>query len=317
MPFYRFAILAGMKECEGRGMSFLNWIIVVVPKNLLSFWAGKIMHINFPKPLSSVLIRMFAHFYKINVDEAEKSIETYLSIGDFFIRRLKKGVRPIAENDYVHPADSKMTARGVIREKMLVQAKGRLYSFHEFLMLNPTETFRPESNDSKQDSFGQDISNKIQGYFITYYLCPTDYHRVHSPVDGWVKEIRYIPGQLWPVNDWSVSHIDQLFIRNERVVIDIQTLKGLVSVVLVGATNVGSIKVSFEPELRTNATHKRQSQRWSYVEDKHKLKKGEEIGMFCMGSTVIVVAHNEGWKELERYLENHHPVMVKMGSVTK
>ncbi len=282
-------------------MNFLNWILYVVPKNLLSFWAGKLMHLKFPSPLRLFLIKLFANHYKINTEEAEKPMDQYLSIGDFFIRKLKDGVRPISSTDYVHPADSKMTARGIIQEGQLVQAKGRVYSLSEFLKLENTTN----SNSSSVAWLG--------GYFITYYLCPTDYHRVHSPVDGWIKEVRYVPGQLWPVNDWSVSNIDQLFIRNERVIVDIQTTLGLVAVVFVGATNVGSIKLSFEPEVQSNHSHLRNSKTWSYREGLCSIKKGQELGMFCMGSTVIVVA-NKNWKPLDQIVKNQEPVAVRMGS---
>lgn len=277
---------------KGDVMFILYW----VPKNLLSYWVGKLIHQPLPKPLSTWMIRGFAALYNINISEAEHSPEAYKSIGDFFVRHLKSGVRPIANTEYVHPSDSKMTARGVVVAKQLIQAKGSTYPLGAFL----------------QDSYEDRWQN---GYFITYYLCPTDYHRVHSPVDGVIKEVRYVPGNLWPVNDWSVSNIKELFVKNERVVIEIETARGPMAVVLVGATNVGSIRLSFEPSLRTNHTHKREPNKISYVEP-IKIKRGDELGMFCMGSTVIVVA-TSAWHELGSITQTHAPVSVKMGQAPK
>jgi phosphatidylserine decarboxylase len=269
-------------------VAILYWI----PKNLLSYWVGKLMYVRFPQPLQLWLIKAFASLYRIKVDEAERSIETYPSLGDFFVRHLKPGCRPVGATDYVHPADSKMTARGLVIGNKALQAKGSTYSLSEFL------------KDSSIDRWQQ-------GFFITYYLCPTDYHRVHSPVDGVIKEVRYVPGNLWPVNDWSIKNIQDLFVKNERVIVEIETPKGPVAVVLVGATNVGSIRLSFEPALRTNHAHKRKEQKITYIEPVP-IKKGEELGMFCMGSTVIVVA-TAAWQELQTITQTSEPAPVQVG----
>ncbi len=273
-------------------MTILYW----VPKNLMSYWVGKFIHLRFPQPIRGFLIRVFARAYRIRVNEAEKPIDSYQSIGDFFIRKLKPGLRPVAGADYVHPADSKMTARGTVIGKQLIQAKGSTYSLGAFLQ------------DSSEDRWQK-------GYFITYYLCPTDYHRVHSPVDGFIKEVRYVPGNLWPVNDWSISNIKDLFVKNERVIIEIETQKGPVAVVLVGATNVGSIRLVFEPSLRTNHTHKREPRKISYLEPV-KVRRGDELGVFCMGSTVIVVT-TSAWDQLKLTTQTHEPIAVQVGEAPK
>lgn len=271
-------------------MRILYW----VPKNLVSFVAGKLMHIQFPSWINEKLIHLFAKTYHINLNETEKPIANYRSIGDFFIRKLKEGVRPLGSSLYVHPADSAMTARGVISQNQLIQAKGKTYSLKNFLGVDSTEGWEG-------------------GFYITYYLCPTDYHRVHSPIDGWVKEIRYIPGQLWPVNDWSVTNIDELFLKNERVVVEIISPKGPMAVVFVGATNVGSIRLSIESSLRTNHTHQRSPQTWSYTENSLPVQKGQELGMFCMGSTVIIVAP-PAWQELAPLVKTQTPQAVQVRS---
>lgn len=254
------------------------------------------MHFQFPKPINQFLIKSFAVLYKININEAEFPIADYLSIGDFFIRRLKVGSRPIAKYDYVHPADAMMTARGLIIGQQLIQAKGSTY---------PLSSFLQESS----------VDRWSKGFFITYYLCPTDYHRVHSPVDGFIKEVRYVPGNLWPVNEWSVSNISELFVKNERVIIEIQTEKGPIAVVLVGATNVGSIRLAFEPSLKSNHEHKRISRKITYLEP-IRIQRGDELGLFAMGSTVIVIASST-WTELKAITQTHEPVQTQVGASTE
>src|SRR5690606_30652682 len=121
-----------------------------------------------------------------------------------------------------------------------------------------------------------------------YYLCPTDYHRVHSPVDGKITEIHYIPGKLWPVNNWSVSNIKNLFAINERVVVIIETPKGKCALVMVGATNVGKMTVTFDQGILTNNFFDRSPVKKKYPTP-IEVKKGEDLGAFHMGSTVVMV----------------------------
>lgn len=229
---------------------------------------GRLVHLTLPAPFGAWSVRWFARRYKINLSEAELPIEEYPNIGSLFTRRLKPGLRPI-EGEWVHPADSQLMQRGQIEEGKLFQIKGWSYSLQDFLGI------------SKVDSW-------TEGYYFTYYLCPTDYHRVHSPVKGKVQSVRYIPGKLWPVNNWSVGHIRGLFVRNERLLIQIQSEKGLVVVAMVGATNVGKMTLSFDPEIVTNQFSK------TSVVDKeysipHEVLAGDELGTFHMGSTVVVL----------------------------
>lgn len=229
---------------------------------------GWLLHLRLPGKLGPWSVQVFASLYKINLAESELPISEYPSIGDFFVRKLKPGVRPLGTSELVHPADSKLTQSATLTDGLLIQAKGLYFRIHEFLGLD---------KDSCQ--------KYINGEFATYYLCPTDYHRVHSPLSGKIKKARVIPGDLWPVNDWSTKSIPGLFSVNERIVIEIETPKGPAAVVLVGATNVGQMTLTFWPEIRTNQTSMK------VVEKDFDLviQKGDELGMFHMGSTVVVV----------------------------
>ncbi|KHD87926.1 MAG: phosphatidylserine decarboxylase [Bdellovibrio sp. ArHS] len=248
----------------------MSAITRILPKRRLSRWIGHLMHWEGPQWLMHLSIKAFARFYNINLEEAEMPYTSYKSIGDFFVRRLKPNLRPIASTWAVHPADSRITQAYPIDGGTLIQAKGLSYKLDEF-------TQDPECQ-----------KKWAGGFFLTYYLCPTDYHRVHSPVEGNITNVRYMPGQLWPVNEWSTTNIPNLFSVNERVLVEIETDLGPVGVVFVGATNVGHIVLSFDDKVRGNQkgphifTHKNYS-------PEIPVHKGSELGMFRMGSTVVML----------------------------
>jgi phosphatidylserine decarboxylase len=239
-----------------------------LPKNHLSYFVGQLVHIPLPRFLSRFIIANFAKAYRINLEEAEHGID-YPSLGEFFIRKLKPGRRPIGETWALHPADSVITQAAQMTEGNLIQAKNKTYSLTSFT----------------QDS--QALEKYKNGYFLTYYLCPTDYHRVHSPVSGQIKRVVHIPGALWPVNSWSTENIHELFSINERVLVEIETDRGLVGVMFVGATNVGQICLSFDPEIRGNQLMSNAVFEKKY--DNLNITKGDELGMFRMGSTIVML----------------------------
>jgi phosphatidylserine decarboxylase len=240
-----------------------------LPRKKLSQGLGKFMHWQAPEPILSLLIWSFAKLYRINLSEAEFPIKQYRSVGDFFIRKLKPQARPLADYAVVHCADAKILQHGVVLEGgACIQAKGKSYRLQD-LLIDP------------------DWKNKYaEGYFLTYYLCPTDYHRVHAPVSGYIRKVTYVPGDLWPVHMQAVAQIDSLYCLNERVVVELATDDGAVSIVFVGATNVGFIELSFDKMIRGNHG-------LPYSEKTYqvplKINKGDELGCFRMGSTVVTV----------------------------
>jgi len=244
----------------------------VLPKNDLSHAVGRIVHTPIPGPLGRKSVELFARYYNINLDEAEHKLEMYSSIGELFTRKLRDGVRPLGEGRVVHPADAKITEAGVINQNALIQAKGRTYSVQGLLGGGPY-----------QDNFDG-------GAFATYYLCPTDYHRVHSPVDGKIIWSNHIPGALWPVNDWSTEKIPNLFNVNERIVTIIETEdRKLVALVMVAATNVGNMTMSYDEKIQSKRrVGDRRPQPRNY-EPGIAVRRGEEIGIFHMGSTVVML----------------------------
>lgn len=245
----------------------MSKITKYLPKKELSRLVGKIAHWRGPSWWAQLTIMIFSHFYRINLSEMDGVIQDYPSLGEFFIRRLKPGIRPIGESPIVHPVDGVITQSGLIQNGSLIQAKGMSYTIEDL-------TLDKESN-----------AKWGNGYFTTYYLCPTDYHRVHSPADGEIVRVRHISGELWPVNEWSTQHIKGLFAKNERIVVELLTELGPLAVVFVGATNVGSIELAFDPEIYGNNPEAYTVETKKY--EKLFVKKGDELGWFRMGSTVV------------------------------
>lgn len=274
----------------------MSAITRILPKRRLSRWVGKLMHWQPPTFLARASVRLFAGFYNIDLTEAEKPYDQYPSIGEFFVRRLKPGIRPVAEAWAVHPADSQITQCAVIDGDSLIQAKGLKYSLSNF-------TQDPEAHKKWSG-----------GIFLTYYLCPTDYHRVHSPVDGVITDVRYMPGSLWPVNEWSTTNIANLFSVNERILVEIETDLGPVAVVFVGATNVGHIVLSFDEKVQGNqkGPHIFSHKKYSPPINVH---KGQELGMFRMGSTVVMLYPPNFRQSFENTLDRGPQVKVNSALV--
>lgn len=277
-------------------MGPMSAITKFLPRNHLSYLVGKLVHWRGPRIWADITIRVFAKIYNINLDEAEKPVSGYPSLGEFFVRRLKPGVRPVAETAAaVHPADSQISQSGRIHGGKLVQAKGKDYSVQD--LLANSEALKTYQN----------------GFFITYYLCPTDYHRVHAPVSGLITKVTHIPGELWPVNKWSVENIHDLMSVNERIVVEIASDYGPASVVFVGATNVGQIELSFDPSFRGNQLNMSKTRVVEY-KTPMSIEKGDELGMFRMGSTIIMVYPEafanafEGKMNLDQFVKVGQPL---------
>ncbi len=247
----------------------LSHLLRFVPKNYLSYGLGKLAETKLPATMNKKLILWFSQRYGINLDEVEKDVSHYPSLSDFFVRQLKKGARPIASG-IVHPADSTISMFGAIKQQTLVQAKGLNYDVGDFV----------------RDSA---LAAKLEGgTYITYYLCPADYHCVHSPVDGKILKATHIPGELWPVNSWSVNNIKNLFPRNERVVVEMDFDGKRAVLVMVGATNVGKMTLDFDKSLVTNDLNHRKPRVRNY-NPALEIKRGDAFGKFHLGSTVVML----------------------------
>ncbi|MCB0344078.1 MAG: phosphatidylserine decarboxylase [Bdellovibrionales bacterium] len=248
-------------------------LLRILPRNLLSWFIGRLAHLEHPSCLVPPVIRWFIRRYNINCSEVAADVSSFQSLGAFFVRELKPGARPVGTG-VVSPSDGRITEAGLITDGKLIQAKGRHYTV-EALLHDPVEAARFSAG----------------GSFATIYLAPPDYHCVHAPVSGRIDKLTYIPGSLWPVNDWSVSRIENLFPRNERIAVYLDSEIGRVAVVMVGATNVGAISVEFD-DITANQNppifiDRRSVITRSYAE--RSIEAGEKLGEFRLGSTVILL----------------------------
>lgn len=251
-------------------MSLLIQSLKLVPKNALSRAVGGLARLPVPAQVAQASIKVFAKAYQIDLDEAEHPTSAYPSLGEFFVRRLKEGARPIDENPEVacSPVDGTVGQAGPIENGRIIQAKGRDFSVAELLA----------DADLAKDFEG--------GSFATLYLAPYNYHRIHSPLAGEVTAAAHIPGHLWPVNTHGVQEVDRLFAVNERIISYLDTQAGKVAVVKVGATCVGRIKLSYD-DLVSNDGGSREVVRREYPG--YPVEKGGELGVFELGSTVILL----------------------------
>lgn len=244
------------------------FLMNLIPKNAISRLAGLFASSGF----SRLFIPMYIRKFNINVSEAEKSVEDYPSLVEFFIRRLKPELRPIdaAPNAVVSPVDGKVSQGGPIERGQIVQAKGVTYTVEELLGGDRERAKRYEG-----------------GTFLTVYLSPTDYHRIHTPLAGKVTAYTYVPGTLFPVNPFGVRAVQGLFAKNERLITYFDTEAGEVALVKVGATIVGSVKVVYDEQAGTNIRGGRLESR--ELPNGPVMEKGEEMGRFEFGSTIILL----------------------------
>lgn len=253
----------------------LPGLIHRLPQNVMSRTMGKITASRF----SRLAIRHYIRHYNIDPTIIEKPVREYRTLKEFFARRLKPGVRPIAPGDDVvaSPVDGTVSQMGDIHEGTLIQAKGKQYSLTDLL---------GENEEIAQRFYG--------GKFITIYLSPRDYHRIHMPVEGRLTRYTYVPGRLYPVNQLGIENVDKLFARNERLVTHVETKElGCVAVVKVGALFVGSVKVMYN---RATTNVKRGRRMSESIPGTPYYQKGDELGWFEFGSTVILLFES---KQLE------------------
>lgn len=258
----------------------LFFFIKIAPKKCLSFLVGHFSKLNIFF-ISKFVAFYFYKKYQIDLSIAEKTdIKDYSNLRQLFTRKLNFLHRPIAENKFwVHPADARLFSTGYLKENKIFQAKSFYYSLKDFLALDYL------SKNIKEKYLLESKFKNAQ--YLDYYLCPTDYHRVHSPVNGKLLACAYIPGAYWPVNALSRSSVEHLFSKNERLIFYIQSQKGLVSLTMVGALCVGKIYNSISQSfVNKNYFFKKPKVIFTDNIDKT-IYQGQELGIFYMGSTVI------------------------------
>ncbi len=246
----------------------------ILPQRLITWLMGKLARSEQPW-LKNNFILSFKQRYKIDLSEALVSEATeHACFNDFFTRQLKPEARPIDSQtgSVVSVADGEISQFGSIDHDTLIQAKAQHFTLNALL-----------GNDKL-------LSEKfLGGHFMTTYLSPKDYHRVHMPETGTLKKMTYVPGKLFSVNHATARHVPNLFARNERLICEFDNGQHTFVVILVGAMIVASIKVPWHGLIREGYGHKKQMQTWDYKEASQAitLQKGEEMGQFLLGSTTV------------------------------
>jgi len=243
----------------------------ILPHKTLSRIAYKVARIRY-RPVKNWMIVKFVQAFNVNLDEAiSPNPDDYEHFNAFFTRALKPGVRPVSPgpNDLVSPVDGRISQLGPIRDGRIIQAKGFDFTVAELL-----------ASDDRTANYYDG------GQFVTIYLSPRDYHRIHMPVNGKPTRSVHVPGRLFSVADWTAQSIPRLFARNERLVCYFDTPLGQMPLVMVGAMLVSSMETVFHGEV-TPPYARAVTPLQPDPDDP--LQKGEEMGRFNYGSTVILL----------------------------
>lgn len=248
------------------------WLQYILPQHPISRLIHWLTRLRIPW-LKNIMGRWFIGHFQVNMREAiEEDIAAYPTFNSFFTRALKPGARPLSTeaNAVLCPVDGAVSQAGNIDGDAIFQAKGHSFSLNTLL------------GDST--AWAEKFQN---GVFATLYLSPKDYHRIHMPLTGTLKEVIHVPGRLFSVNPVTASKVPGLFARNERVACLFETEHGPMGMVLVGAINVASIETVWQGVITPPAGKRLQS--WDYSDKDVTFQAGEEMGRFNMGSTVILL----------------------------
>ncbi len=242
----------------------------VMPKRAMTRLAGAIAS-RAGGRVTARLIRTFVAKYGVDMSEAANAdLAGYDTFNDFFTRPLKAGARPLSDATWICPVDGAISQFGAIDRDQILQAKGHRYSVRALV-----------GGDA-------DLAAPFEhGSFATLYLSPRDYHRVHMPCDGRLTRMIYVPGTLFSVNPTTARGVPGLFARNERVVCVFDTPHGPFVHAMVGATIVGSMATVWHGTV--NARRPAPIREWRYGDGEVVLKKGDEMGRFMLGSTVVLL----------------------------
>lgn len=244
----------------------------LIPQHGLSWLCGRLANNRiFYKPF----IKWFVKHFKVNMSEAlREDIGAYTHFNDFFTRHLKHDARAIdtADASIISPVDGTISQIAQANNGELIQAKGRDYTV--------TDLLGGDSNAA---------SPFMEGQYATLYLSPKDYHRIHFPIEASVEKMVYVPGKLFAVKPLVVENIPNVFARNERVIIYLETPLGKLAFIMVGAMIVGTMGTHWHGDIKRSKT----ITTWTYDDNQPHYKKGEELGYFKLGSTVIVLFESQ------------------------
>lgn len=257
----------------GAGDHLFAALQYLLPKHLLSRLIYSVARCESPW-VRRLIIASFLRGYQINMDEAvQRDPFAYRSFNDFFTRALRENARTIDTDPrtIVSPVDGAVSQAGTLNDELLLQAKGHFYSLSDLLAGN-----------------GDAVEAYRNGSFTCLYLAPFNYHRIHLPLDATLRGSWYVPGELFSVNAATARAVSGVFARNERLICDFDTSLGRMAVILVGALFVGSIETVFCGEVNPPPRSRKAALPIAQGAGRH-FAKGEELGRFNMGSTVVLL----------------------------
>jgi phosphatidylserine decarboxylase len=263
--------------------NILTGVQYLLPHHLLSSLVHWFMRIRI-KVIKNTQISLIGELVGVDWSESKlKSASDYENFNAFFTRELAPGARPVDPDPatFVAPSDGRISQCGRLTNDRILQAKGRHYTLRSLLADNRA------------------VSNFYNGFFHTIYLSPRDYHRVHMPMSGHLQGMIHVPGRLFSVAPYNVSRVPDIFARNERVISLFDTRHGPMAIILVGAMLVSSIETTWSGVITPPSGKRVSTTDWSR-RNIH-LVKGQEMGRFNMGSTVIVLLPANAVSKLEHY----------------
>jgi phosphatidylserine decarboxylase len=277
-------------------------LLARLPQGALSRGFGRLADAPLPRALRRPVLGAFARAVGIDVAEAELPLVEYPTLNAFFVRRLRPGVRdwPSDPRAAGSPVDGVVGAFGRVRSGTLLQAKGRPYAAADLL-----------GDAGEAAAFDG-------GHFLTIYLSPRHYHRIHAPCDGGIIRARHVPGALLPVNEPAIAAVDGLFPRNERLVVQLDGALGRVAVVAIGAYNVGRISAAFAPDWGAPETkgwvtnRSRRTPETRTWQPALAWRRGDELMAFHLGSTVVLLFEAAGARLAGRLREGAE---VRLGTI--
>jgi phosphatidylserine decarboxylase len=255
-------------------------LLRVLPRERITRIMGDLADVRWPRPLEKAVLGAYCRAYDVALDECE-SPERWSSFDHFFTRRLREGARPLASSTWISPSDGRLESPGPVTADSRYMVKGRPYRVEELV------------GDAAE------AERYVGGGGCVVYLSPRDYHRVHSPAAGKLVCVRSMPGDYYPVNSIGLDHVPNLFVRNRRVALAIDTeAHGRVTVVMVAAMVVGRITVTGIDERDVP---------YGTFDVSVDLERGAELGMFHLGSTAVVFFEKKGFS---RFVAKEGPVLM-------
>jgi phosphatidylserine decarboxylase len=270
-----------------------------IPKSLISRFFGIIARIPFPRAFIARVIGWYVRKYDVNTAEYAVPEGGFPTFDAFFTRPLKPEILTVDRtiNAVVSPVDARIDQFGKINNVKMIQAKGIHYSLFDLIPSQTAQRF-------------------INGSFITLYLSPGDYHRIHSPANGVITGYFNIPGKLFPVYEFMVRNVKGLFSINERVISYIETKAGWFAVCKIGAMNVGRITLAYAHPDENRAACKRKEVIYK-VGDRPKISAGEELGIFHLGSTIVMLFEKDAVRFVDMAIGQKLRVGNKMALMIK